>query len=98
MSLANRKVDEMPTFRKGFLILLVLYHIPTCIATLRQRGMLAETAVLNRFVELGYEVLIPWGGYQPYDLAYVQPGTTGLFSETPPELIRVIIATLHQQS
>jgi len=37
MSLANRKVDEMPTFCKGFLILLVLYHIPTCIATLRQQ-------------------------------------------------------------
>ncbi len=24
-----------------------------------QRGKLAETALLNRFVELGYEVLIP---------------------------------------
>ena len=30
-----------------------------------QRGMLAETAVLNRFVELGYEVLIPWVAIMP---------------------------------
>ena len=63
-----------------------------------QRGMLAETAVLNRFVELGYEVLIPWGGYQPYDLAYVQPGTDGLFSKTPPELIRVQVKLAHMSA
>ena len=54
-----------------------------------QRGMLAETAVLNRFVELGYEVLIPWGGYYAYDLAYVQSGKSGMLSSKPPELIRV---------
>jgi len=54
-----------------------------------QRGMLAETAVLNRFVELGYEVLIPWGGYHPYDLPYVAPGKSGLFASKPPELVRV---------
>src|SRR5437588_10597610 len=54
-----------------------------------RRGMLAETAVLNRFVELGYGVLIPWGGYYAYDLAYVQPGKNGILSSKPPELIRV---------
>ena len=54
-----------------------------------QRGMLAETAVLKRFAELGYEVLVPWGGHHAYDLAYVQPGQGGLFSSKPPELIRV---------
>ena len=54
-----------------------------------QRGMLAETAVLNRFVELGYEVLIPWGGYYAYDLAYVKPGRSDVLSSKPPELIRV---------
>ncbi len=54
-----------------------------------QRGMLAETAVLNRFVELGYEVLIPWGGYHAYDPAYVRAGISGILSSKPPELIRV---------
>lgn len=57
--------------------------------TVLQRGQLAETAVLNRFVELGYEVLIPWGNYYAYDLAYVQPGKSGLLESKPPELIRV---------
>ena len=35
------------------------------------RGLEGETAVLNRLIQLGYEVLHPWNSYLGYDLAYV---------------------------
>ena len=34
-------------------------------------GLIGQTAVLNRLVQLGYEVLMPWADYLGYDLAYV---------------------------
>jgi len=35
-----------------------------------RRGTISQTAVLNRLVELGLEVLLPWEPYLRYDLAY----------------------------
>lgn len=37
----------------------------------QQRGLAGETAVLNRLVQLGYEVLHPWNRSLGYDLAYL---------------------------
>ncbi|MBO0794787.1 MAG: hypothetical protein J2P36_28080 [Ktedonobacteraceae bacterium] len=37
----------------------------------QQRGLEAETAILNRLVQLGYEVLHPWNRSLGYDLAYL---------------------------
>ena len=37
----------------------------------QQRGLEAETAILNRLVQLGYEVLVPWNRSLGYDLAYL---------------------------
>lgn len=36
----------------------------------QQRSLQGETAVLNRLIQLGYEVLIPWNRSLGYDLAY----------------------------
>lgn len=35
-----------------------------------RRGLVGVSAVMMRLVELGYEVLLPWGEGLPYDLAY----------------------------
>jgi PD-(D/E)XK nuclease superfamily protein len=35
-----------------------------------QRGLEGQTAVLHKLVQLGYEVLLPWGDHLGYDLAY----------------------------
>ena len=39
-----------------------------------RRGLGAHLAVAQRLVELGYEVLEPFGDYLRYDLAYFFPG------------------------
>ena len=41
----------------------------------QQRGLEGETAVLNRLVQLGYEVLHPWNRSLGYDLAYLVENT-----------------------
>lgn len=35
-----------------------------------KNGLIDQTAVLNRLVQLGYEVLLPWSQALGYDLAY----------------------------
>ncbi len=35
-----------------------------------QRGLMSHTAILNRLVQLGFEVLLPWADHLGYDLAY----------------------------
>jgi hypothetical protein len=35
-----------------------------------KNGKIGETAILNRLVQLGYEVLLPWSDDLGYDLAY----------------------------
>ena len=34
-------------------------------------GMVRQTAILNRLVQLGFEVLLPWNSSLGYDLAYL---------------------------
>lgn len=40
-----------------------------------QNGLIGQTAVLNRLVQLGYEVLLPWSQDVGYDLAYFKDGS-----------------------
>lgn len=35
-----------------------------------RNGLIGQTAILNRLVQLGYEVLLPWSPDSGYDLAY----------------------------
>jgi PD-(D/E)XK endonuclease len=42
----------------------------THVSNTSQRGLQGQTAVLNRLVQLGLEVLLPWGDHIGYDLAY----------------------------
>ncbi len=37
----------------------------------QDNGLIGHTMVLNRLVQLGYEVLLPWADYLGYDLAYL---------------------------
>lgn len=34
-------------------------------------GLVGQTAILNRLVQLGFEVLLPWNSSLGYDLAYL---------------------------
>ncbi len=35
-----------------------------------QQGLISHTAILNRLVQLGFEVLLPWADHLGYNLAY----------------------------
>lgn len=48
-------------------------------ANTSQRGLEGHTAVLNRLVQLGFEVLLPWGDHLGYDLAYYETSEARLF-------------------
>jgi hypothetical protein len=37
----------------------------------QDNGLIGHTMVLNRLVQLGYEVVLPWADYLGYDLAYL---------------------------
>ena len=57
-----------------------------------KNGMIGETAVLNRLVQLGYEVLLPWSQDLGYDLAYyveTEEGHFGFFTHKESQLVRV---------
>ena len=52
-----------------------------------KQGMISQTAILNRLVQLGYEVLLPW-----YDLAYyieTEERHFGFFVHKESQLVRV---------
>jgi hypothetical protein len=56
------------------------------------RGVQGETAVLNRLVQKGFEVLIPWGGHRRYDVAYfvtVEHRNFGFFVHRESYLVRI---------
>src|SRR5712692_5178255 len=56
------------------------------------RGVQGETAVLNRLVQKGFEVLIPWGGHRRYDIAYfvsVEHRNFGFFVHRESYLVRI---------
>ncbi|HTK07000.1 MAG TPA: group I intron-associated PD-(D/E)XK endonuclease [Ktedonobacteraceae bacterium] len=58
----------------------------------QQRGLEGETAVLNRLVQLGYEVLHPWNRSLGYDLAYLvekEEHHFGFFVFKTLEIVRV---------
>lgn len=58
----------------------------------QQKGLMGETAVLNRLVQLGYEVLVPWNRSLGYDLAYLieeEERHFGFFVSRKVEVIRV---------
>ena len=55
-------------------------------------GLIGQTAVLNRLVQLGYEVLLPWADYLGYDLAYLvddEETHFGFFKFRKVEVVRV---------
>ncbi len=55
-------------------------------------GLIGQTAVLNRLVQLGYEVLMPWADYLSYDLAYLvdkEETHFGFFKFRAVEVVRV---------
>src|SRR5579884_2055918 len=57
-----------------------------------QRGLMSHTAILNRLVQLGYEVLLPWADYLGYDLAYYvteEQRHFGFFVHRESRLVRV---------
>jgi len=57
-----------------------------------KNGLISQTAVLNRLVQLGYEVLLPWSPDSGYDLAYYvekEEHHFGFFIHTESQLVRV---------
>ena len=55
-------------------------------------GLIGQTAVLNRLVQLGYEVLLPWSQDLGYDLAYyieTEERHFGFFVHKEDQLVRV---------
>jgi hypothetical protein len=57
-----------------------------------QRGLMSHTAILNRLVQLEYEVLLPWADYLGYDLAYYvteEHRSFGFFVHQESHLVRV---------
>lgn len=58
----------------------------------QDNGLIGHTMVLNRLVELGYEVLLPWADYLGYDLAYLvskEETYFGFFTFKTLEVIRI---------
>ena len=57
-----------------------------------QRGLMSHTAILNRLVQLGFEVLLPWADHLGYDLAYYvteEHRSFGFFVHRENHLVRV---------
>src|SRR5438105_12866482 len=57
-----------------------------------QQGLVSQTAILNRLVQLGYEVLLPWADHLGYDLAYTvteEHSNFGFFVHSESYLVRV---------
>ena len=61
-----------------------------------QQGLISQTAVLNRLVQLGFEVLLPWADHLGYDLAYysaVEHRSFGFFVHKEAHLVRIQVKT-----
>ena len=57
-----------------------------------RQGMISQTAVLNRLVQLGYEVLLPWSPDLGYDLTYyveTEERHFGFFVHIESQLVRI---------
>jgi len=61
-----------------------------------QKGLISHTAVLNRLIQLGYEVLLPWADHLGYDLAYFvteEHRNFGFFVHRESNLVRIQVKT-----
>ncbi|MHB8597069.1 MAG: group I intron-associated PD-(D/E)XK endonuclease [Ktedonobacteraceae bacterium] len=61
-----------------------------------QKVLISHTAVLNRLVQLGYEVLLPWADHLGYDLAYYvtdEHRNFGFFVHRESHLVRIQVKT-----
>ena len=61
-----------------------------------QQGLISHTAVLNRLVQLDYEVLLPWADHLGYDLAYQvveEHRSFGFFAHQEAQLVRIQVKT-----
>ncbi len=61
-----------------------------------QKGLISHTAVLNRLVQLGFEVLLPWADHLGYDLAYFvteEHQNFGFFVHRESYLVRIQVKT-----
>lgn len=61
-----------------------------------QQGLVSQTAVLNRLVQLGFEVLLPWADHLGYDLAYYvveEHRSFGFFVHQEAHLVRIQVKT-----
>ena len=61
-----------------------------------QKGLISHTTVLNRLVQLGYEVLLPWADHLSYDLAYYvteEHRSYGFFVHRESYLVRIQVKT-----
>ena len=70
----------------------LLYKELLPLANTSQRGLEGHTAVLNRLVQLGFEVLLPWGDHLGYDLAYyvtTEEQHFGFFVHRESSLVRI---------
>lgn len=66
-----------------------------------QRGLMSHTAILNRLVQLGFEVLLPWADHLGYDLAYYvteEHQNFGFFVHRESQLVRVQCKTVRLSS
>lgn len=57
-----------------------------------QQELISHTALLNRLVQLGYEVLLPWADHLGYDLAYYvieEHHSFGFFVHHEEHLVRI---------
>jgi PD-(D/E)XK nuclease superfamily protein len=57
-----------------------------------QRGLMSHTAILNRLVQLGFEVLLPWADHLGYDMAYYtveEHRNFGFFVHREARLVRI---------
>ncbi len=61
-----------------------------------QQGLISQTAVLNRLVQLGFEVLLPWADHLGYDLTYyseLEHRSFGFFVPQEALLVRIQVKT-----
>jgi PD-(D/E)XK endonuclease len=59
-------------------------------------GLVSHTAVLNRLVQLGFEVLLPWASHLGYDMAYYvveEHRNFGFFVHREAHLVRIQVKT-----
>jgi hypothetical protein len=57
-----------------------------------QKGLISHTAILNRLIQLEYEVLLPWADHLGYDMAYYiveEHRNFGFFVPQEIQLVRI---------